>query len=95
MEKITGKFNMRMPEVVPFFVEGEDAKVIYDSLQGLTSGTMGYDEKTHQAAQAVGQAATREDGQAVISAFAKLQNSCLACHQGFRKPFLEHFYDKR
>ena len=35
-----------MPEVVPFFVEGEDAKVIYDSLQGLTSGTMGYDEKT-------------------------------------------------
>ena len=55
----------------------------------------GYDEKTHQATQAVGQAATREDGQAVISAFAKLQNSCLACHQGFRKPFLEHFYDKR
>lgn len=55
----------------------------------------GYDEKTHQAAQALGQAATREDGPAVISAFAKLQNSCLACHQGFRKPFLEHFYDKR
>lgn len=55
----------------------------------------GYDEKTHQAAQALGQAATREDGPAVISAFAKLQNSCLACHQGLRKPFLEHFYDER
>lgn len=55
----------------------------------------GYDEKTDQAAQALGPAATREDGPSVISAFAKLQNSCLACHQGFRKPFLEHFYDKR
>lgn len=55
----------------------------------------GYDEKTHQAAQALGQAATRQDGPAVISAFAKLQNSCLACHQGFRKPFLEHFYGQR
>lgn len=55
----------------------------------------GYDEKTHQAAQALGQAATREDGPAVISAFAKLQNNCLACHQGFRESFLEHFYDKR
>lgn len=46
MTNITGKFNTRMPEVVPFFVEGEDAKAVYDSLQGLTTGTMGYDETT-------------------------------------------------
>lgn len=52
----------------------------------------GYDEKTHQAAQALEQAAMRGDGQAVISSFATLQNSCLACHQSFRKPFVEHFY---
>ncbi|MBL0210822.1 MAG: cytochrome c [Holophagaceae bacterium] len=53
-----------------------------------------YDEKTHQAAQELGQAATRRDGLAVISAFATLQNNCLACHQGFRKPFKEHFYGR-
>lgn len=54
-----------------------------------------YDEKTHQAAQALEQAAVRSDGKAVISSFATLQNSCLACHQSFRKPFLEHFYVQR
>jgi len=52
----------------------------------------GYDEKVHQAAQALKQAAARNDGQSVIAAFAELQNGCLACHQNLRKPFLEHFY---
>lgn len=51
-----------------------------------------YDEKTQQAAMALEQAASRGDGQAVISTFATLQNNCLACHQSFRKPFVEHFY---
>lgn len=51
-----------------------------------------YDEKTHQVAQTLEQAAARSDGQSVISSFAALQNSCLGCHQSFRKPFLEHFY---
>ena len=55
----------------------------------------GYDEKTHQAARSLEQAANRSDGQAVISAFATLQSSCLACHQSFRKPFEEHFYGQR
>lgn len=53
------------------------------------------DEKTHLAAQAMGQAAARRDGQAVIASFATLQNSCLTCHQSFRKSFLEHFYGQR
>jgi len=44
---------------------------------------------------AVGQAVVRSDGQAVISSFATLQNSCLACHQSFPKPFVEHFYEQR
>jgi len=52
----------------------------------------GYDKQTHQAARDLEQAATQEDGQMVIAAFARLQNSCLDCHQSFRKPFLEHFY---
>lgn len=54
-----------------------------------------HDEKTHQAARALEQAAVRSDGQSVISSFAALQNSCLACHQSFRKPFVEHFYGQR
>lgn len=55
----------------------------------------GYDGETHQAAQALEQAAARSDGQSVIASFAALQNSCLACHQSLRKPFLEHFYGQR
>lgn len=55
----------------------------------------GHDERTHQAARALEQAAARGDGQSVISSFAKLQGSCLACHQSFRKPFVEHFYSQR
>ncbi len=51
-----------------------------------------FDGQTHQAAKAMEQAARRGDGQAVIASFATLQNSCLACHQDFRKPFVEHFY---
>lgn len=54
-----------------------------------------HDERTYQAAQTLEQTAVRSDGQAVISSFATLQNSCLACHQSFRKPFLEHFYGQR
>lgn len=53
-----------------------------------------FDEETHQAAKALEQVARRGDGQAAIAAFARLQNSCLACHQNFRKPFAEHFYDQ-
>ncbi|MDO9049537.1 MAG: cytochrome c [Methylobacter sp.] len=54
-----------------------------------------HDETTHQAARALEQVAERNDGQGVIAAFANLQNSCLACHQSFRKPFVEHFYGQR
>lgn len=52
----------------------------------------GFDKQTHQAAKGLEHAAMRGDGQAVIASFATLQNSCLACHQDFRKPFVEHFY---
>ena len=55
----------------------------------------GFDGEVHDAAIAMGEAATRGDGQAVIAAFAKLQQGCLACHQTFRKPFTEHFYGTR
>ena len=54
-----------------------------------------HDGKTHDAARMLSEAAAREDGYAVIADFATLQNSCLMCHQHFRKPFKAHFYGER
>lgn len=54
-----------------------------------------YDEKMQQAALTLEEAAARGDGRGVIAAFANLQQGCLACHQVFRKPFVEHFYEQR
>lgn len=51
-----------------------------------------FDGKTHKAASVLGETATQEDGVAVIKDFATLQNTCLMCHQSFRKPFQKHFY---
>ncbi|MBL4608227.1 MAG: cytochrome c [Pseudomonadales bacterium] len=52
----------------------------------------GFDGKTHEAAAKLSQTAASENPSAVISDFADLQKSCLACHQSFRKPFISHFY---
>lgn len=52
------------------------------------------DGKTHAAASVLEESAAREDGYAVIADFATLQNTCLMCHQRFRKSFQEHFYGK-
>lgn len=55
----------------------------------------GFDAQTHEAALAMKQAAARSDGKAVIQSFARVQESCMGCHQAFRKPFVEHFYGAR
>jgi len=52
----------------------------------------GFDAEAHEAATAMGAAAARGDGTAVIAAFARVQAGCLGCHQGFRKAFIGHFY---
>lgn len=54
-----------------------------------------FDGHVHDAATAMGDAAKRGDGQAVITAFSKTQQNCLACHQSFRQSFVEQFYGKR
>lgn len=54
-----------------------------------------FDGRAHDAATAMGKAAKRRDGQAVIAAFAKVQPNCLGCHQSFRQAFKEHFYGRR
>lgn len=53
------------------------------------------DGQLHDDAVAMGEAAQRSDGPAVIAAFAKTQQSCLACHQSFRQSFVEQFYGQR
>ena len=55
----------------------------------------GFDGQVHDAASSMGDAAKRGDGQAVIAAFSKTQQSCLACHQSFRRSFVEQFYGSR
>lgn len=53
-----------------------------------------YDTQTHQAAHAMAMAAAHGDGPAVIEAFASVQKGCLACHQAFRKSFVNHFHEQ-
>ena len=53
-----------------------------------------HDQKTHEAAKILEQAAMQGDGDLVISTFAQLQKSCLACHVQYRTDFVEHFYNK-
>lgn len=54
----------------------------------------GYDHQVHKLAITLSEAAGREDGAAVIEAFAQIQNNCLGCHQDFRQSVQEHFYGK-
>lgn len=54
-----------------------------------------FDMQTHEAAHELEHAAHEKDGVQVIAAFQKVQTSCLVCHQGFRKPFVEHFYGRQ
>jgi len=53
-----------------------------------------FDGETHDNATALAKASKSGNGEDVIASFQKLQSSCLACHQAFRKPFQEHFYGK-
>lgn len=54
-----------------------------------------FDAQTHQAAQALETAAKQADGAGVVAAFAKMQSTCLACHQSFRASFVSHFYAQK
>jgi cytochrome c556 len=53
-----------------------------------------FDGETHDNAMALATASKSGNGEDVIRSFQKLQSSCLACHQAFRKPFVDHFYGK-
>lgn len=67
-------------------------------IMGFMGANMGkfkaFDGETHEAALEMKGAAQAKDGQKTIAAFQKLQLTCLACHQTFRSPFMEHFYGR-
>ncbi len=72
----------------------EKARIM--SFAGSSMGKFkGYDEVTHEAALFLGEAAGKQDAQAVIAAYKELQTACYNCHRDFRKPFVEHFYGQR
>ena len=56
------------------------------------AGFKAHDDKTHDAASALKQAAHQQDGVRVIEQFAQLQKTCLSCHQNYRASFQQHFY---
>lgn len=53
-----------------------------------------FDGETHDNATALAHASRSGNGEESIAAFRKLQSSCLACHQAFRRPFVDYFYGK-
>jgi len=52
------------------------------------------DGQVHAAAVSMGEAAAQGDGEAVIGAFAKVQQGCMGCHRSFRKRFVQHFHQQ-
>lgn len=53
-----------------------------------------HDAQVHDAAVRLSEVAETKDGSAIIQAFSEVQQRCLACHDRFRQPFVEHFYQK-
>lgn len=51
-------------------------------------------KKTHKAANSVAYAASQKHEPSTNSAFAVLQQTCLACHQTYREKFQSHFYSQ-
>lgn len=48
-----------------------------------------HDQQTNRAARDVHQAASRQDGIAVIAAYQRLQTACFDCHRSFRDRFAQ------
>lgn len=64
-------------------------------LGGNAGKFRGFDDQVHEAGLAMGEAASRHDGKAVVAAFNRTQLGCLACHQDFRASFKQHFHSVR
>ncbi len=53
-----------------------------------------FEGETHDKATTLAKVSKNGNGEDAIAAFRRLQSSCLACHQAFRKPFVDHFHGK-
>ncbi|ACV27439.1 cytochrome c [Kangiella koreensis] len=63
------------------------------SFMGTEAGTFkSLDGVTHDTAMMLKEVAEKNDGDAVIKTYADLLQSCVACHQKFKQPFVNHFY---
>ncbi len=63
------------------------------SFMGSDAGAFkSLDGVTHDTAMMLKEVAENDDGDAVIKTYADLLQSCVACHQKFKQPFVDHFY---
>lgn len=63
------------------------------SFMGSDAGAFkSLDGVTHDTAMMLKEVAENDDGDAVIKTYADLLESCVACHQKFKQPFVDHFY---
>lgn len=63
------------------------------TFMGTEAGTFkSLDGVTHDTAMKLKEVAENDDGDAVIKTYADLLQSCVACHQKFKQPFVDHFY---
>lgn len=84
-------------EIAPLVADHEEPpmteKMRILSFMGSDAGTFkSLDGVTHDTAMTLKKVAENNDGDAVIETYADLLQSCVACHQKFRKPFVAHFY---
>lgn len=63
------------------------------SFMGSDAGAFkSLDGVTHDTAMMLKEVAENDDSDAVIKTYADLLQSCVACHQKFKQPFVDHFY---
>lgn len=63
------------------------------SFMGSDAGAFkSLDGVTHDTAMMLKEVAEENDSDAVIKTYADLLQSCVACHQKFKQPFVDHFY---
>lgn len=84
-------------EIAPLVADHDEPpmteKIRILSFMGSDAGAFkSLDGVTHDTAMMLKEVAENDDGDAVIKTYADLLQSCVACHQQFKQPFVDHFY---
>jgi len=72
----------------------EEKKQILQWLGENAKSFRNHDLEVKAGAQDLSAAARSEDIKGIMTALNRVQGNCLACHQGFRNDFIQHFYAK-